>query len=103
MARNLPPDPEAQRAAMAQWIETFGSLERFGRIFDIAPRQCQRYLAGAQMIPGKLCRRIGEDAAVRAASPHATWRHSIVADAFHSLAASHEVGQARQRAERQHA
>tara|TARA_R100001129_G_scaffold178468_1_gene154290 strand:- start:1564 stop:1965 length:402 start_codon:yes stop_codon:yes gene_type:complete len=96
MARNLPPDPAAQRDAMRLWLDRHGDPQIFVDRYDIAPRQVERFLSAAQMMPPGLCR----DIATHESERVEPGMFDSVAAAFATLADSHATARDRQRAAR---
>lgn len=93
MARNLPPQPEVQRAAMREWVKRYGDIAEFCERHTIATRQAERFANGTQMIPPRMCREIEQ--AVRQRVTLGKADH--LGAAFAALAKIHESEQARQR------
>lgn len=89
MARNLPPDPDAQRRALRLWKEREGTLDALATAHDIAMRQMERFASGKQMLPPGLCDNIARQA-----------RDSLTARYFRTLAQTHAQERDRQRADR---
>lgn len=81
MARNLPPDPKAQRTALKNWSMRFGDTNEFALQFDVNQRQVERFFAGTHALSPGLCRDIA--GYCRDGSAH------LLADIFTELATAH--------------